>query len=67
MSVGDAESGHIRRLWLSNKLRRQWQDNVKRRRDKIGALFAASDMRVLHLEAGFDPELLSRYFLEQVV
>ena len=67
VSFGDAESGQIRRLWLNNKLRRQWRDNVKRRRDEIGALFAANDMRVLHLEAGFDPEMLSRYFLEQVV
>jgi uncharacterized protein (DUF58 family) len=67
LSLGDAESGQIRRMWLSNKLRRQWRDNVKRRRDEIGALFAAIDMQVLHLEAGFDPEILSRHFLEQVV
>ncbi len=67
LSLGDAESGQIRRLWLTNKLRRQWRDKVTRRRDEIGALFAANDMRVLRLEGGFDPEVLSRHFLEQVV
>jgi len=67
LSLGDAESGQVRRMWLTNKLRRQWRDNVTRRRDEIGTLFAANNMRVLHLEAGFDPEILSRHFLEQVV
>ena len=67
LAVRDAESGRIRRLWLRHELKRQWRDTVTRRRHEIGALFAANDMRTFHIEDGFDPEGLSRYFLEQVV
>ncbi|MCP4875670.1 MAG: MxaS protein [Gammaproteobacteria bacterium] len=67
LSVRDAESGRIRRLWLRDELQRQWRDKVARRRDELGALFAASDMRSFYIEGGFDAEALSKYFLEHVV
>lgn len=67
LSVRDAESGHIRHLWLRNQIRRQWRDIVMRRRDELGALFAANAMQAFHIEGEFNPEDLSRYFLEQMV
>lgn len=66
LSVCDAESGQNRRLWLRNKTRQQWRDNVLRRRDEIAVTFAANDIRPLHLDNGFEAEHLSRYFLENV-
>ncbi len=66
LSVRDAESGHIRRLWLRQKIRRQWRDNVMRRRAEIGALFAANDIHPFYVDGNFDAERLSQYFLEKV-
>ncbi len=66
LSVRDAETGHPRNLWLSKKTRRQWRENVIRRRGEIAAVFGASGIRPFHVDGRFEAEKLSRYFLEQV-
>lgn len=66
VSLYDAESGRYRRLWLRGKIRRQWHDNVQRRRTEIATRFGRYDIRPFHLEGRFDAEDLSEYFLEQV-
>lgn len=66
LSVCDAESGHLRRLWLRKKTRQHWADNVIRRREEIATAFGASDIHPFHIDGDFEAEPLSRYFLEKV-
>ncbi|WP_233806621.1 DUF58 domain-containing protein [Paraburkholderia sp. HP33-1] len=64
LAVNDAESGEERRVWLSRGMRERWRDGVARRREELGAVFGARGMRPFYVEGGFDPEAMSRYFLE---
>ncbi|MCC8403120.1 MxaS protein [Paraburkholderia sp. MMS20-SJTN17] len=64
LAVNDAESGEERRVWLSRGTRERWRAGVARRRDELAALFGARGIRPFYLEGGFDPQALSRYFLE---
>lgn len=66
VSLYDVESGQYSRMWLRDKIRRQWRRNVQRRRHEITAAFSRYDVRPFYLEGLFDAEALSEYFLEQV-
>jgi hypothetical protein len=64
MMVRDAESRERRALWMRPALRMQWRDAVQHRRAQIDGLCRAHGVRPLYLSGAFDPEALSRYFLE---
>jgi hypothetical protein len=64
LAVNDAESGEERRVWLSRGMRERWREGVARRRDELAAVFGARGIRPFYVEGGFDPEAMSRYFLE---
>lgn len=66
VSLYDAESGRYRRLWLREKIRQQWRDNMNKRRIEIKKIFGHYDIRPFYLEGRFDAEAMSKYFLEQV-
>ncbi len=61
--VRDAESGALRSLWLTPRLRRQWQEQLAERRRQLDLLFAARQIRPLYLTGRYDPAQLSQYFL----
>jgi uncharacterized protein (DUF58 family) len=64
LALRDAESGARRTLWVGSKMRALWRANVAQRRSELDALFATAGMRPFYLLGGFDPEALSRHFLE---
>lgn len=59
--IGGTESRH---LWITPKVREKWQDNVEQRRREIAAVFSSRDAKPFWITDRFDPELLSRYFME---
>lgn len=59
--MGSKKSRH---LWLTPKVRSQWKENVEKRQQYITELFAARDVNPFWITEDFDPELLSRYFME---
>jgi hypothetical protein len=63
-SLGDAETGARRTLWLRPRLREQWRIAVARRRAEIDSFFAAHALRPFYMEGAFDADALSRYFFE---
>ncbi|QQC67652.1 DUF58 domain-containing protein [Paraburkholderia ginsengisoli] len=67
LAVSDAESGEERRVWLRDGVRERWREGVARRRAELAGLFGARGMRPFYIEGGFDPEAMSRYFLEASV
>lgn len=67
LAVRDTESRERRTLWLDRRARERWRDAVARRRDEIGRMFGKRGVRPFYVEHGFDPQALSRYFLEAVV
>ncbi len=60
----DAESGALRAIWVTPRLRRQWQDGVAQRRATLDALFASCNLRPLYLSGDFDAAAVSHYFIE---
>lgn len=60
----DAENGRVRSLWLTPRLRRQWQEHLAERRRQLDAVFAERQIRPLYLSGQYDPARLSQYFLE---
>lgn len=66
LMVRDAESHERRALWMRPALRAQWRDAVADRRAQIETLCRAHGVRPFYLSGAFDPEALSRYFLEFV-
>ena len=60
----DAESGALRAIWLTPRLRRQWQESVAQRRAALDALFASRHLRPLYMTNGFDAAAVSHYFIE---
>lgn len=66
LSARDAESGHVRNLWMRKKIRQKWRDNVRRRRAEIASVFSAIDIQPFHFDGKFEAEALTRYFLEKV-
>ena len=64
LMLRDAESSRRHALWMRPKVRAQWRAAVTRRRAAIDALCTAHGVRPFYLIGRFDPEALSRYFLE---
>lgn len=64
LAVHDAETGEGRTIWLSPRVRRQWEEAVSRRRAALDALFGARGMRPFEIAGAFDADALSRYFIE---
>lgn len=59
--IGGKDSRH---LWLSPEVRQQWEKNVSIRQNEISDVFASRDVKPFWISNGFDPESLSRYFME---
>ncbi len=66
LSVSDAESGKRRSVWLSASVRERWRERVARRRAELSQAFGKRAMQPFFMEGAFDPEAMSRYFLEAV-
>ncbi|SMG59848.1 DUF58 domain-containing protein [Paraburkholderia susongensis] len=64
LAVNDAESGEERRVWLRGGMRERWREGVARRREELADVFGARGIRPFYVEGAFDPEAMSRYFLE---
>lgn len=60
----DAETHTRRTLWMRPVLRQRWSDGVAQRRAELDALFAARALRPFWMDGGFDPDAMSRHFLE---
>lgn len=60
----DSETGKTHNLILRDYTIRQWQENITQRRAAIDTLFIARGITPVYLEAGFDAEHLTRYFME---
>ncbi|MBW0445244.1 DUF58 domain-containing protein [bacterium M00.F.Ca.ET.228.01.1.1] len=66
LAVSDAESGRQRSLWLSRSVRERWREGVAKRRAELSATFGKRAIQPFFIESAFDPEAMSRYFLEAV-
>ncbi|WOD15359.1 DUF58 domain-containing protein [Paraburkholderia kirstenboschensis] len=66
LAVRDAESGARRTLWLSAGARERWHEGVARRRTELSRMFGKRAIQPFYIEGAFDPEAMSRYFLEAV-
>jgi hypothetical protein len=64
LAVNDAESGEQRSVWLRDSVRERWREGVANRRAELAALFGPRGMRPFYIEGAFDPEAMSRYFME---
>jgi hypothetical protein len=64
MSLVDIESGEMRSMWMRDSVRERWRSAVTERRAQINALFARHGIRPFFNQGTFEPEALSRYFLE---
>jgi uncharacterized protein (DUF58 family) len=64
LAVNDAESGEERMVWLRGGIRERWLEGVARRRAELGGIFGPRGIRPFYVESAFDPEAMSRYFLE---
>ncbi|SDR47841.1 hypothetical protein SAMN05443245_6095 [Paraburkholderia fungorum] len=64
LAVNDAESGEERSVWLRASVRERWQRGVIERRATLARLFGSRGMPPFYIEGSFDPEAMSRYFLE---
>lgn len=67
LDVRDMETGARRTVWLSGQVREKWRDGVARRRAELVSLFGKRAMAPFFMGGAFEPEALSRYFLEQSV
>ncbi|GAB6851423.1 DUF58 domain-containing protein [Paraburkholderia kururiensis] len=67
LDVRDMETGARRTVWLSGQVRAKWREAVARRRAELVSLFGKRAMAPFFMEGEFEPEALSRYFLEQSV
>lgn len=66
LALADAESGARRTLWLRGSVRERWHEGVVRRRMELSRMFGKRGMQPFYIESAFDPEAMSRYFLEAV-
>jgi uncharacterized protein (DUF58 family) len=64
LEVRDAETNGFRALWVDRALRARWLDRVGERRAALDSVCAARGVRPFYLIDCFDPDALSRYFLE---
>lgn len=66
LTVRDAESGGYRPMWVNDKARTLWRAGVAARRADIDAVFRACGLAPHYVNGSFNPEALSRYFLEHL-
>jgi len=66
LAVSDAESGARRTLWLSAGVRERWREGVATRRGELSQMFGKRAIQPFFIESAFDPEAMSRHFLEAV-
>ncbi|WP_042267879.1 DUF58 domain-containing protein [Paraburkholderia heleia] len=64
LAVRDAESAAQRTLWLRHSVRERWREAVSRRRAELAQALTARGIRPFYVQNVFDPEAMSRYFLE---
>jgi len=64
LNTQEQETGERRSVWLRPSIREQWLVNVRMRRQNLTQIFARFQSKPFFMEAGFDAESLSRYFLE---
>lgn len=64
LDMRDAENGQRRTLWLGRRQRAQWLDSVALRRQALKDCFAAGGLRPIFMTDRFEPEAMSRHFLE---
>lgn len=60
----DIESARQRSLWLSDKVRKRWLNQVDERRESLNKVFTAHDIKPFFMQNGFNAEALSRHFIE---
>jgi hypothetical protein len=66
LAINDAESAGQRTLWLRGSVRERWHAAVVQRRAELSALFGKRGIQPFYVESAFDPEAMSRYFLEAI-
>jgi hypothetical protein len=66
LAVHDAESARQRTLWLRGSVRERWAEAVVRRRAELSKMFGVRGIQPFYVESAFDPEAMSRYFLEAI-
>jgi len=66
LAVNDAESAGQRTLWLRESVRERWCEAVARRRTELSKIFGVRGIQPFYVESAFDPEAMSRYFLEAI-
>jgi len=66
LAVNDAESAGQRTLWLRESVRERWREAVARRRAELSKIFGVRGMQPFYVESVFNPEAMSRYFLEAI-
>ncbi|WP_122151649.1 DUF58 domain-containing protein [Paraburkholderia sp.] len=66
LAVNDAESAGQRTLWLRESVRERWRETVARRRAELSKIFGVRGMQPFYVESVFNPEAMSRYFLEAI-
>ncbi|MFM0012482.1 VWA domain-containing protein [Paraburkholderia sediminicola] len=66
LAVNDAESAGQRTLWLRGSVRERWCEAVVRRRAELSEVFGKRGIQPFYVENAFDPEAMSRYFLEAI-
>ncbi len=59
--MGGKDSRHV---WLTPAVREQWKINVGNRQQEIANVFSPKEVKPFWITNGFDPESLSRYFME---
>ncbi len=64
LSIRDPESGRYRSVWMNDDYRRAWRQAIASRRQQLEQLFKPAGARPVYLSGRFDPEQLSRYFLD---
>lgn len=60
----DLENQRRSQLWISERKREQWLDNVRHQRQHLIDLFAKRNSTPFFIETDFNAERLSRYFME---
>lgn len=66
LAVNDAESARARTLWLRGSVRERWREAVAGRRVELAKMFGKRGIQPFYVESAFDPEAMSRYFLETI-
>lgn len=64
IALRDAESAQRRALWLRPRLRAQWREAVRARREALREYFTQRGLRPFFALGRFDAEAMSEYFFE---